>query len=456
MITDVLFLYDHYYSLLLLPAKHSLVRGLYFFHITDKDNYYKIESCASVKIKMKNEKILTHVDWLSSQRSEMLNTLKKWGEINSGSENVFGLERMFHELKESFAILKGSSQEHLLSPWKRVNAEGALVEQPLGKALSIFKRPEASLKIFLGGHMDTVYSVNSPFQKVTIIDEARIQGPGVADMKGGLLVMLKALETLERSPYAHNIGWEILINPDEEIGTPGSESLFKRAAKRNQIGLLFEPTFPDGFLVSERKGSVNFTLVVHGKSAHAGRDFFDGKNAIYAISEAIYRMERLSNAQTGTTVNVGFIEGGGPVNIVPKLAIARINVRTTDVKASESTISALKEIVESIGKREGITVELHEHTPRPPKELDDKTQYILNQLKICGEELGIKIGWKPSGGVCDGNILASAGLPTVDTLGVVGGNLHTYEEYMMIDSLVERSKLAALLLIKLAKEVEKE
>ena len=298
--------------------------------------------------------------------------------------------------------------------------------------------------------MDTVYPPSSPFQKVERLDHNTLRGPGVADMKGGLLVMLKALETLENSPYAGKIGWEVLINPDEEVGSSGSEPLFLESAKRNHLGLIFEPAFADGSLVNERKGSANFTIVAHGKSAHAGRDFYMGRNAIILLSRCILGLDTLNNRYRQITVNVGSVEGGGALNIVPDLAICRVNVRMVNPDDLPLMKVSIQEMVNGSVPPDGTSLTIYEHGGRFPKVFDEKSQALYNALKTCGESLGMDLKWQLSGGVTDGNILAHAGLPTIDSLGVIGGHLHTPEEFMLIDSLVERTRLTACFLMKLA------
>ena len=162
------------------------------------------------------------------------------------------------------------------------------------------------------------------------LDDNRIQGPGVTDAKGGLLVMLKALEAFERSPWANELGWEALINPDEEIGSPGSKLLLEKAARTNDIGLVFEPSLSDGNLVGSRRGSGNFVVMVKGRAAHAGREPHIGRNAINALAEFVVQLNSLPPGALGLTLNVGYIEGGGPVNVVPDRAICKFNVRVSN------------------------------------------------------------------------------------------------------------------------------
>lgn len=367
----------------------------------------------------------------------MVPLLESWARISSGSEDLAGLQEMLLAIKEAFAPIGGKMQEIPLPPRQRIGSNGEIIKSPLGKALSIIKHPNAPVRVFFGGHMD----VAVPGWETERLDEHTLKGPGVADMKGGLVVMLKALEALEESPDAGKIGWEVLINPDEEIGSVGSRALFADIAQRNQVGLIFEPTLPNGKLAGARKGSANFTAVARGKAAHAGRDFFDGKNAISALARFIVRAEDLTDVKKETTVNVGQIEGGGPVNIVPEFAICRLNIRMKE------GMDDLKAKLEQIAKDEGVT--LYQDSERPPKPFDDNTHHFFELLQSCAKELGLELGWEPTGGVCDGNNLSAAGLPTIDTLGVVGGKIHTTEEYVHLPSLQEKADLTAAFLKKL-------
>jgi glutamate carboxypeptidase len=330
-----------------------------------------------------------------------------------------------------------------------IDPAGHRVETPIADAISIRKRPAAPIKIFLCIHMDTVYGPEHPFQTVRQVDGNTINGPGVADAKGGLCVMLIALEALERSPFADQIGWEVLINSDEEIGSPGSGPLLKQCAQRNQIGLLFEPALPDGALVGERKGSGNFDAIIRGRSAHAGRDFHHGRNAMHAAAALVVALDELNRTMPGVTVNVGRIDGGGPSNVVPDLAVVRFNCRIPTPHFQARLEGELKRIVEEIDQRDGINVELIGGFRSPPKIVDPPTQKLFDQVADCGRELGLSLTWRSSGGVSDGNKLAAAGLPVIDTLGPRGGNLHSTEEFLLLDSLTERAKLTALLLMKL-------
>lgn len=385
---------------------------------------------------------------IALKKKEMIEQLAAWAAINSGSDNLSGLAIMLKTLETSFSSLNGSVERIPLISRTVVSPSGELTMVPHGEALRITKRPQAPIQVFLGGHMDTVYSPSHPFQSVSIENDI-LRGPGVADMKGGLLIMLTALETLEKHPASANIGWEMLINPDEEIGSIGSEPLFRQAAKRCDLGLIFEPSFADGAIVSSRKGSMNFSIIVQGKAAHAGRDFDKGRNAILALAQYITEASKLNDPQKGIAINPGYISGGGPVNIVPDLAICRLNARAIDPADFEQMKERLESLANS-SEKDGLLLSFHLENARGPKVINDKWHRLFDMINACAQEEGYALTNRPSGGVCDGNILAEEGLPVIDTLGAIGGEIHTSNEYILIDSLVQRSRLTALFLIKLA------
>ena len=389
------------------------------------------------------------LDRLHSQKNESIVLLKRWVEVNSGSENLEGLAAMTSLLAESFLSVGATIERITLPPQKKINRLGEEISVPLGAALRFRKHPQASASILLAGHMDTVYAANHPFQKMSSVGIDRLIGPGVADMKGGLLVMLKALEVLESSRFAGALGWEVIINPDEEIGSPGSAYLFAEAATRHRLGLVYEPAFSDGSLVSLRKGSANITLIAKGRSAHAGRDFHHGRNALAALARSIGQIDALSVVDLGTTVNVAQFESHFPSNIVPDLASCRINVRAYTATSMEDVEKEIRRIAAE-QSRDGITICVYADAGAPPKPFDLPQQQLYHAIKETGESLGIALPLKESGGTCDGARLYAHGLPNIDSMGVVGGGLHTVEEYCLTDSITERAALSALFLLRLA------
>lgn len=411
------------------------------------------ESSAAANVAMEGVILVEYepfLDWIDEQHERMVQTLITLADTNSGTLNIVGLDQILHQISELLKPLGGKQEIISIEPLKQVGVRGEIEQIPLGKVLRIRKRARAPIQVFLGIHMDTVFPVDSPFQKTVRVDDNTLNGPGVADAKGGLVVLMIVLEALERSPWAKNIGWEVLINPDEEVGSPGSAVLLEKSAKRNHLGLIFEPTFPDGSLAAERKGSGYFTAVARGRAAHAGRDPGSGRNAIRAIADFIQAIDDLNGQRNGITVNAGFIHGGGPVNIVPDLAILKFNVRITRPSDEARVKKQIDKVARTINVREGLSLELHGKFFRKPKILTAANRRLIDMISKCGSDLGMKLDWHDSGGCCDGNNLSTAGLPNVDNLGVRGGEIHSHREYMHLDSLTERARLSALFLMKLA------
>jgi glutamate carboxypeptidase len=388
--------------------------------------------------------------WIDQQLPAMRDELLQLSAINSGSFNTAGVNAVAQRLRALFAPLQAECETIPVAPYLSTADDGSLRERALGHALRLRKRPDAPLRIFLCGHMDTVFGAEHPFQRARQTDVDTLVGPGVADLKGGMLVMLLALGALERSEWSERVGWEILFNPDEEIGSKSSMPLLAEAAKRNHLGLIYEPAFADGNLASERKGSGNFDVIVHGRSAHAGRDHPLGRNAIRAAADFIAALDQLNGQRDGLTINPGYIRGGGALNIVPELCVFKFNVRTSQAADECWMQDQLDLLLTRLNQREGFRLELRGGFTRPPKLFDARNRQLAGLIHDCGRRLGLDLQFKPTGGCCDGNNLSAFGLPNIDNLGVVGGEIHSDREFMRISSLAERGKLSALLLLGLA------
>jgi glutamate carboxypeptidase len=268
-------------------------------------------------------------------------------------------------------------------------------------------------------------------------------------MKGGIAVMLAALKAVEKSGAAERIGYEVVINSDEEVGSLASASLLALAARGKRAALTYEPTAqPDGTLAGARPGSGNFALVVHGRSAHAGRNPEDGRNALLAAADLALRLDALK--REGLTVNPSRIEGGSPSNVVPDLAILRVNLRPRTPEIEAETKREIDTLVAAVAAERDVKVELRGEFGRPPKPMTQESEALFALVRQAGADLGQEIGWKASGGVCDGNNIAACGVPVVDTMGVRGGKIHSMEEFLITDSLAERAALSALTVLRLA------
>ena len=378
----------------------------------------------------------------------MLDQVEAWSAVNSGSRNLAGLERIADLLADAFATLPGELTLVEPAEVESVDPAGKPVAVEHGRNLHLIVRADAPVQLLFTGHMDTVFGENHAFQETRWLEDGVLNGPGVADMKGGLAVMLAALKAIEASEAAAKIGYEIVINSDEEVGSPGSAPLIEKAAKGKRAALTYEPSaLPDGTLAGARPGSGNYSLVVRGRSAHAGRNPQDGRNSLLAAADLALRLERL--IRDGLTVNPARIEGGGPSNVVPDLAVLRVNLRPRTPEIEAEAKRLIGEAVAAVASERDVKIDVHGGFGRPPKQMTDEMERLFGLVKEAGADLGQQIGWQPSGGVCDGNNIAACGVPVVDTMGVRGGKIHSMEEFLITESLGERAALSALTILRI-------
>ena len=372
-----------------------------------------------------------------------------WSGVNSGSRNLAGLESMAGLLADAFSALPGSLRLAEPAAVKSVDAAGDVHGIGHGKHLHLAVRPDAPVQLLFTGHMDTVYGADHAFQATRWLEDGALNGPGVADMKGGIAVMLAALKAVEASELASRIGYEVVINSDEEVGSPASAALLAEAAQGKRAALTYEPAaLPDGTLAGPRPGSGNFDFVIRGRSAHAGRNPEDGRNAIVAVSELALRLAM--SKTPGLSINPARIDGGSPNNVVPDLAILRVNLRPRTTDDQEIATRLIAKTLDETATAHEVYIEAHGGFGRPPKPLDEEAEKLFKLVSRAGADLGQTIGWQPSGGVCDGNNIAACGVPVVDTMGVRGGKIHSEEEYLIVESLAERAALSALTIMRLA------
>jgi glutamate carboxypeptidase len=336
----------------------------------------------------------------------MVARAEAWSAINSGSLELAGLARMRAPLAEALADLPGAVEEAALAPSQRVRPDGEVIDIEHGASLRLKVRPDAPIQVAMTGHYDTVFPAAHAFQAPWREGEV-LRGPGVADMKGGIAVMLAALAAFERLPGEKRVGYEVLLSPDEEIGSLSSAVLLADLGKRAHLGLTYEPALADGALVDARKGSANYSLALRGRAAHAG---------------------------------------GSAVNVVPERAVLRFNVRVPDAESAAWAEAEVHAVAAAAGARDGISAHLHGGFTRPPKPLNDQQRTMASWTHRAGEALGLDLKFQASGGVCEGNNLAAAGCPNIDTLGPCGGGLHSDQEFALIPSFAERAKLSFLML----------
>jgi glutamate carboxypeptidase len=296
--------------------------------------------------------------------------------------------------------------------------------------------------ILLMCHMDTVFPIgtleNMPYREA----EGKIYGPGVLDMKAGIVISLAALEGLQKAG-ALKRPVTLLCTSDEEVGSLSSEELIKDLAQKSELVLVMEPGLLDGSLKAWRKGVGEFWVKVRGRAAHAGGAHEEGLNAIEEMSHQVLAIQRLTNYERGTTLNVGVMHGGTVSNVVPEEAVAQVDVRVMqpgEWERIEAEMQALKPVLDGTSLR--ITGGLN----RPPMPFDERAKATFEKAKSIAAEVGIDLKASGSGGASDGNFVAPLGIPVLDGLGGIGEGLHSEREFIFADSLQDRVKLLTALI----------
>lgn len=372
----------------------------------------------------------------------MLEQVERWVAVNSGTRNLSGLATMAALLADDFAALPGEITMVDPDPVETVDSDGKVRAIDHGRHLLLRVRPDAPLRMLFTGHMDTVYGADHAFQAARYLPDGALNGPGAADMKGGLSVMLAALKAVEAAGIGDRFGYDVVINSDEETGSFASARLIEAMAMGKVAAFTYEPALPDGTLAGARGGTGNFSIVVTGRSAHAGRNPEEGRNAIVAAADIALRL----NAAKGPrlAVNPSRIEGGGPNNVVPDHAVLRVNFRPHGADEIARARSQIDAATAMVAAAHDVGVAVHGSFNRPPKPIDAGAAKLFALVQAVGHDLSIPIGWRDTGGVCDGNNIAAQGVPVIDTMGVRGGAIHSAQEYMIVDSLAERAALSAV------------
>lgn len=376
---------------------------------------------------------------LPERTPELAALLVRWADINSGSGHRAGLDRMRAALREAFGRFAGATIEEL-------PCAGT------ADALRIRLRPQATTRLLFSGHFDTVYEANDAFQHCRWLDADRINGPGVTDMKGGLVTMLAALQAFEQTPHAANLGWEVLLTPDEEVGSHGSRPWFDEAAKWAHFYFVFEPARPNGDIVHSRKGTGGMVVTCRGRACHAAKVPNDGRNAILALAEFLLAASKIPGELAGVMLNVGNIRGGTPAtNVVPDFAESELDLRITKVADRAPLLARLEALAAAVNARDGFKLELKGGFNRPPKECLPVEEKLFPEWQRAAKDVGVApFTWVHTGGASDGNLLAATGLPGFDGVGPIGDHLHSDREFIFVPSLAPRAQTVALFLHRLA------
>ncbi|MBM4342095.1 MAG: M20 family metallopeptidase [Deltaproteobacteria bacterium] len=373
------------------------------------------------------------VFFLERREATYLARLRALVDINSGLDNPAGRDRVLDHLEIGYKTLGFSCER---------------VQRPGDMTHLVARRPSTkpgATKVLILGHFDTVYDSTSPFQTFTE-QGPWLAGPGVGDMKGGLVVTQAALDALYHVGHLGDFDWVCCHNADEEIQSPTSRDLIEQCAADRDLCLDFEIGRKTGAVVRSRSGVGRFFVTVHGRSAHAGMDHSVGVNAIVGLSRIIVELAELTDPARGTTVNVGVVKGGTKRNVVPDEAKAEVDVRVQSIEEGERVERRIRELCggEPVP---GARVELLGGIGRPPWQRNPLCDRLIAHFQRVADEHGLALGAEDTGGGSDANFTAALGIPTIDGLGPVGEKPHTFDERIQRHSVVERAKLVALALL---------
>jgi len=295
-------------------------------------------------------------------------------------------------------------------------------------------------RLLLIGHMDTVFDPGTAAARPYRVEGDRAFGPGVTDMKAGLLAGLHAVSALSDNRHRPRITF--VANPDEEIGSPFSTPIIRDLAQQHDVVLVLECARANGDIVSARKGIADYHLDLVGRAAHAGVEPEKGRSAILEAAHQVLALHALNGRWPSVTVNAGLIRGGTRPNVVPERCELQVDLRAATVDAFDAA-SAEVERLAGAPTVEGVSIELHRMAGHPPMERTDASGRLVALAASIAGELGFELTDAATGGASDANTTAALGIPTLDGLGPVGGDDHSVDEWLDLASVVPRTTLLA-------------
>ena len=382
---------------------------------------------------MMRDELLTIRAFLERHESDFLDDLATLVNMDSGTDDKAGVDRVADWVE------------------KRLQSAGADVQryaQPqYGDFLLARWTGEGRGHILIVAHMDTVYPKGTAAKRSFYIEGHRAIGPGVADMKGGLLAGLYAISALRQAGFDDFAEIAFWINSEEEIGSPASRSLTTTFAKNADAVLVLEPARANGSIVSARKGNGHYTITVQGRAAHAGVEPEKGAHAILELAHVVIDLHEMNNLHTGVTVNADVIQGGTRLNVIPDRATAKVDVRVPDAAAAAEVHRAIHALAGPGRHVPGTSIAVEGEITMPPMPRRPATARLVTMAQEIAREIGFELHDTSTGGGSDGNYAAAAGCPVLDGLGPIGGLVHSPHEYMEVDSIVPRTTLLAGLIM---------
>lgn len=374
------------------------------------------------------------LDWLAAQRPAMLALLEQLVNTDSGSYDKPGVDAVGAQIRK---FLEDNGIAH-----------DTIANDTYGDGIRATIGAGSNTAILLMGHRDTVFPKQEATRRPFRIDNGRAYGPGVADMKAGLVMNAFVLAAFEKfGAPAPLVG---LFTADEEIGSPSSRALIESEARRARAVFNSEPGRPGGNVVTGRKGGVFMRFAVTGRAAHSGGNFSHGISAIDELARKTVALHGVTDLATGTTVNVGLISGGQTVNTVAPWAKGEIDLRYVTAADRAAAMGRIEEII-ATSYVAGTTATLEVAGEFLPLVESTDSKRLFDLYTACAGELGMKVEGEFTGGCADSGFTANVGAPTLCAAGPIGGLAHTPDEYLEVDSIVPRAQILALAVMRVGR-----
>ena len=371
---------------------------------------------------------------VESFQGDLLTLLDKIVAINSYSHNTQGVAQVAQELSKSLPsglTLENTKSSHDEVVW--ICRHG----------------PPNELPILLVGHLDTIFPPGS-FDSGVAAHGPHLLGPGVADMKGGVVVILGALWVLDRLGLLPRISLILALNGDEEIGSPSSAQKLGELARASRLGLVFECGGPEGSVVTSRRGLHRYRLEIHGEAGHSGTHQGAKESAVVELAQQILKLEALNDPQAGISLNVGRVKGGTAVNIIPAEAEAELEVRFFEEQKGDEIDKKIRTVARATPQSK-LRITLTKRHGRPPMVCNQAISHLYQAAARTAKKIDLELPEEARGGASDANFLAATNLPTLDGLGPVGEMDHSKNERILKNSLFQRVALLVHLLWDLRK-----
>ncbi len=380
--------------------------------------------------------------FVQSRLGEYLGALREMVDTDCGTFSPQGVNRIADMCEERFRA----------SGWEveRRRHEPAAGERQLGDLVIGRLGAGGGPRVLLIGHMDTVFPDGTAAERPFRLDGNRAAGPGVDDMKGGLLAGFFAVDAVRSGGVAPSVTY--VCNPDEEIGSPFSKPVIRELAGSVDVCFVLEAGRENGNIVSARKGTTDFVIDITGRAAHAGVEPHKGRNAILEAAHKVVALHALNGRWPGVTVNAGVIAGGTRANVVPDRCRLEVDLRAVDDESFEAASEEIARVA-TTPALDGVASTVRALEAHRPMQKTEATARLVALARDIARELGFEVRDQATGGASDANTTAGMGVPTLDGLGPVGGGAHGPDEWLDVSSVVPRVAMLAGLIARAGEAV---